>query len=429
MKVQRVVRVLDVPPTREALDLCELRAEGARKAHQQASSELYSAMADLKQTEGPLLNARQEAKHAASVLETAEEALNQAKLHYEEETMRMGSEAPEEVTREANAEKINAGDTMSRITAASNQAKAHLERAREAFDSAEAARKEAAESAAIALVAAAGAADKMDVADAKLLEAHDVCDAASLAASEAHANLALAREARENQEVMSELAATVAATQRDHDWARAALEKTRAEQLTVLQVAETAVDIAEHAETEKKRTAQVAAQAKEQLAAAEQAVNVLKTAFFDAMSRASEVRKSAAVAEVNYKDKLERRIEVEKVLRNAQEAHVRAAHGFEVAERNLQEILERVKVAEFRRDAATDAVQETEQEAKLRHEEAVALAAQVVAIEIEAEEAAVRLPRAVRGSIPILASIRDPHDVWALLACASRRPRTHKNGG
>ena len=49
-------------------------------------------------------------------------------------------------------------------------------------------------------------------------------------------------------------AAQVAMTQRELEWARATLEKYKAEQLSTLRVAESAVDTAEQAEMEKKRT-------------------------------------------------------------------------------------------------------------------------------------------------------------------------------
>lgn len=118
------------PATRAGLELLGERAEEARRKAQRASSDLYAAMSQLKQTEGPLLNAQQEAKVAAAVLDSATSALQEAQANFEAP----GLETParEIANKKASAAKDDAGESMSKITAASNQAKAHLSTCREA---------------------------------------------------------------------------------------------------------------------------------------------------------------------------------------------------------------------------------------------------------------------------------------------------------
>lgn len=151
------------PVTREALDLCEMRAEEARRAAQKASSDLYAAMAELKQTESPLLNAQQEAKRAAAVVGSAMAALADAQAHFDQEMSRFGS--PEVANREAVAAKKDVGESMAKITAASSQAKAHLETCREAWESADAVYKATTVKAAALLDAAAQVGLRGDVRD------------------------------------------------------------------------------------------------------------------------------------------------------------------------------------------------------------------------------------------------------------------------
>lgn len=57
--------------------------------------------------------------------------------------------------------------------------------------------------------------------------------------------------------------------------------------------------------------------AEAQLDAAQQASNELRTAFFDAISRASEVRKSAMVCEIDYNEALQKKTSMEAMLRSA----------------------------------------------------------------------------------------------------------------
>ena len=143
----------NVSATREALDELEARAEEARRAAQRASSDLYSAMSELKQTEVPLMNAQQEATRAAAVVESATAALAEAQAHFDQEASKFAS--PEEANREAVAAKKDFGESMAKITAASNQAKAHLETCTEAWKSADEVYIVAAEKAAALLQKAA----------------------------------------------------------------------------------------------------------------------------------------------------------------------------------------------------------------------------------------------------------------------------------
>lgn len=130
-----------------------MRAEEARRAAQRASSDLYAAMAELKQTEIPLLNAQQETKRAAAVAESAMASLAEAQAHFDQEMSRLGS--PEVANKEAAAAKKDVGESMAEITAASSQAKAHLETCREAWESADDVFKATAVKAAASLDAAA----------------------------------------------------------------------------------------------------------------------------------------------------------------------------------------------------------------------------------------------------------------------------------